>query len=833
MLDLLYTLFIAPLEFWMEKTLFWGFDHTQSWGWAIIVMSLVVNTVILPIYLKAEHWQEEERSIRKSFEKDEAMIKRTFKGQERFAMITTMHRQAGYSPLLTLRSSIGFFLQIPFFFAAYHFLSHFEPLQGISFLGLNDLSKPDELFKIGDFTINFMPILMTVINIVSALIYTQNLSKRDKYQLYGMAAIFLVLLYNAASGLVLYWTFNNFYSLGKNVVINFLNKFKTNSNQALQRDFPWSIVSLTTLLLLCLPELVWLSDLSAISENVNDLLTSLISYYLLGLLIAIAIGVLLRRVSHYVEPIFLTALCLALLYAFIFTGDYGTLQGKVLTSPEALYERGSNIIKDIGIICVVIFCMILLIKKSTDFISKISKISKACCFCSIVLGIALAVPIQLSNSSSPSIIKTSEHEDTKLNELKTIYWDKFLGFSSNHKNLVLIILDMFTGDHLPHILKDYPEIQDGLEGFVYYPDTLAAGSGTIFGVPAILGGKAYFYDEMEARGLKTTRNEIANAANVIPQLLEGWSSINATLEFYNEELAKQPTVHFPRKFWNDNFASNYFNNSFIKVSARGQQLHLMSIALFKAFPYSLRRKVYRKGEWLYPIEQLATHRDFSLLQALSENSFVKETLYSTYRMIHTGTTHSKNFSDKTFKPAFRKAVPSDPIWEITHPFIDYNHYISEVASLKELIKWLDLLKNKNIFDNTRIIIVSDHGDWDASRLMKSIGLQPFRDNYYGEKLVNPGMRSALLLFKDFNNSESFYTDEFSLLSNGDIVEILLKDICTVPIIHQTGFKEKSNPERIRKYQSGNVQKSTLQTLFEIEGTMYNKNNWKLKFSRDH
>ena len=259
----------------------------------------------------------------------------------------------------------------------------------------------------------------------------------------------------------------------------------------------------------------------------------------------------------------------------------------------------------------------------------------------------------------------------------------------------------------------------------------------------------------------------------------------------------------------------------------------MSIALFKAFPYSLRRKVYRKGEWLYPIEQLATHRDFSLLQALSENSFVKETLYSTYRMIHTGTTHSKNFSDKTFKPAFRKAVPSDPIWEITHPFIDYNHYISEVASLKELIKWLDLLKNKNIFDNTRIIIVSDHGDWDASRLMKSIGLQPFRDNYYGEKLVNPGMRSALLLFKDFNNSESFYTDEFSLLSNGDIVEILLKDICTVPIIHQTGFKEKSNPERIRKYQSGNVQKSTLQTLFEIEGTMYNKNNWKLKFSRDH
>ena len=58
------------------------------------------------------------------------MIKRTFKGQERFAMISTMHRQAGYSPFLSLRSSLGFFLQIPFFFAAYHFLSPFRASRG-------------------------------------------------------------------------------------------------------------------------------------------------------------------------------------------------------------------------------------------------------------------------------------------------------------------------------------------------------------------------------------------------------------------------------------------------------------------------------------------------------------------------------------------------------------------------------------------------------------------------------------------------------------------------------------------------------------------------------
>ncbi len=225
MIDFIYTVFIAPLEYWMKVVLLWGHGVCSgNWGWAIVLMSLVVNTVILPIYMKAESWQEEEQRIRLGFEAKESMIKRVFKGQERFAMISTMRRQAGYTAFLSMRSSLGFFLQIPFFFAAYHFLSHFDPLLGVSFMGLADLGRPDEAIKIGGFAINVMPILMTVINIGSALIYTKNLAKRDKIQLYAMAALFLVLLYDAASGLVLYWTCNNIYSLLKNIVYDLVRK---------------------------------------------------------------------------------------------------------------------------------------------------------------------------------------------------------------------------------------------------------------------------------------------------------------------------------------------------------------------------------------------------------------------------------------------------------------------------------------------------------------------------------------------------------------------------------------------------------------------------------
>ena len=218
MLTVLYTFFIAPLEALMTAVLGAAHDLIGSYGWSVAVMSLVVNTLILPIYNKAESWQEEERRIKKGFEATEAMIKRTFKGQERFAMLTTMRRQHGYSARLALRSSLGFFLQIPFFIAAYHLLSNMPELRGVAFGPITDLGAADGLIKLGGFSINVLPLLMTAVNLLSAFVYTASLSKQDKIQLYGLSALFLVLLYASPAALTLYWTLNNVYSLGKNIV---------------------------------------------------------------------------------------------------------------------------------------------------------------------------------------------------------------------------------------------------------------------------------------------------------------------------------------------------------------------------------------------------------------------------------------------------------------------------------------------------------------------------------------------------------------------------------------------------------------------------------------
>jgi Na+/H+ antiporter NhaD/arsenite permease-like protein len=84
------------------------------------------------------------------------------------------------------------------------------------------------MLTIGSVTVNVLPILMTLINIVSGMIYTRGMPLKSKIQLYGMALIFLVLLYDSPAGLVFYWTLNNLFSLGKNI----LSKLKRPSAKA-------------------------------------------------------------------------------------------------------------------------------------------------------------------------------------------------------------------------------------------------------------------------------------------------------------------------------------------------------------------------------------------------------------------------------------------------------------------------------------------------------------------------------------------------------------------------------------------------------------------------
>ena len=81
--------------------------------------------------------------------------------------------------------------------------------------------------------------------------------------------------------------------------------------------------------------------------------------------------------------------------------------------------------------------------------------------------------------------------------------------------------------------------------------------------------------------------------------------------------------------------------------------------------------------------------------------------------------------------------------------VQFAHYDSNMASLMQLGKWFDYMRKNGVYDNTRIILVADHGrglylNWD-----RVIDNGPDTDFFF-----------PLLMVKDFNAKGFSFSDTF-------------------------------------------------------------------------
>ncbi|WP_321368603.1 membrane protein insertase YidC [uncultured Draconibacterium sp.] len=226
----------SPFIFLVRTIFEAGYYLTGSYGLAILLLSFAISLLLLPIFIYIEKAKKHDDAIKKCMQPLVEEIKQVYTGQERYYYLKTLNRQFGYSQFKALIPILSLLVQIPFFIAAYQYLDNLEAIQGISFGPLTDLSKPDHLFGI----VNVLPILMTVVNLLTAWFYTRNGNTAERKQMVIVAGAFLVLLFNLPSGLVLYWTMNN--------VFAFLRLFITNKEVFKRSDKSTPSVSLSTFL---------------------------------------------------------------------------------------------------------------------------------------------------------------------------------------------------------------------------------------------------------------------------------------------------------------------------------------------------------------------------------------------------------------------------------------------------------------------------------------------------------------------------------------------------------------------------------------------------------
>ena len=211
-----FEIIMSPFVFIIKYIFLFSYNLSGDYGVAIVLLSLFISLILLPIFIFIEKAKKKDDTIKQRMKPLVEEIKACYKGQERYYYLKTLNRQHNYSPTRALIPVLSLLIQIPFFIAAYQFLEHYSPLIGQSFLFINDLSKADSFMG----AINILPVLMTIVNLVTVYFYTINGEKKERNQMIVIAAVFLIMLYNLPSALLLYWTLNNVFSFFRLFITN-------------------------------------------------------------------------------------------------------------------------------------------------------------------------------------------------------------------------------------------------------------------------------------------------------------------------------------------------------------------------------------------------------------------------------------------------------------------------------------------------------------------------------------------------------------------------------------------------------------------------------------
>lgn len=222
---------------WLENILKWLLTlfhkMVPNWGVAIILLTILIKVILQPFSKKSLESTSKMQALNPQMEELRAKYKDnpTKLNQE----MGELYKREKINPL---GGCLPMLLQFPIFIALYGLLNkHFE-LRGAMFIPgwIEDLSIPESI-------INFAPLKLPLIGsdlrllpllYGASMIFSFKISQTGSQQggmtgkimMYGMPIMFFFVLYNAPSGLLLYWMVMNVISIGQQMFVNYRRKHK-------------------------------------------------------------------------------------------------------------------------------------------------------------------------------------------------------------------------------------------------------------------------------------------------------------------------------------------------------------------------------------------------------------------------------------------------------------------------------------------------------------------------------------------------------------------------------------------------------------------------------
>lgn len=843
LITILETLLIGPLKLVFEIIFVIANRMIGHPGLAIIVLSLIMNILVLPLYKRADAMQEESRDMEAKLRDGAAHIKKTFSGDERMMILQTYYRQNHYKPTDALNGSVSLLLEVPFFMAAYQFLSHLEILNGVSLGPITDLGAPDGLLVIGGVAINLLPILMTLVNVISSAIYLKGFPLKTKIQLYAMALFFLVFLYTSPSCLVFYWTLNNVFSLVKTIF------YKLKNPQKVLRvltcilgigvlSFGLFIYDMPSLkrklflaglgIVLLMPAVLSLVKGKVAAKAAAKQPVPNKKMFAWGTIcLTILVGVLIPSafiaaspqeyvdVTNFHNPLWyiVSALCLAAGTFLVWMNVFYWLaspKGKAIFHKVAWVLFGIMLMNymffgtDLGVISS------SLQYESGMYFTPVQQLTNlvivaavgvillvvGCKWEKIATTVLLTAAIALGGMSGLNVMTIKKSVDAV--DQHQIAQDQGIPnfqLSQNGKNVIVLMLDRAMGQQVPYILNEMPQLREQFAGFTYYDNTISFGGYTNFGAPALLGGYEYTPVEMNKRSDELLVDKHNEAVRMMPVLFweNGYEVTVCDPIYPNYQWIPDLSVFDEYPGIDTYITKGRFDDVSKKEAAiQNTRRNFFCFSIMKTMPLILQTTLYNDGRYNQAVVETEEHAyglqsqqsvsvgtgldidfmpSYNALSNYSNMTKVTEEEINTFLFISNDTTHepmllqtpdyvpSYHVDNTEFDAAHTdRFILDGKTMKVEDPE-QMIHYHANLATLVQLGKWMDYLRANGVYDNTRIIIVADHGR--ALYQFDELVMDDGTDSLYDMEFYYP-----LLLVKDFNSTEFLTSSEF--MTNADV-----------------------------------------------------------------
>ena len=207
----------GPLNY-LARLLLWvlSFFHglCSSWGVSIILLTILVRAVFYPITARGNESMKKMQRVQPKFKE----LREKYKDNPQLLnqKMTELYRAEGVNPFA---GCLPILLQIPIFFALYAMLDNAIDLRHVSFLWCKNLAAADTIFSIPVFInnwsipVNPLVLAMTVLMVIQQRMTPMSMDPAQKKMMALMPIVMLFFLYDLPSGLTLYWTVSNLFSI--------------------------------------------------------------------------------------------------------------------------------------------------------------------------------------------------------------------------------------------------------------------------------------------------------------------------------------------------------------------------------------------------------------------------------------------------------------------------------------------------------------------------------------------------------------------------------------------------------------------------------------------